>query len=336
MNKSIKQCGLLLILISASLQGKSDSIDANSLINQVIAACHSLHSYKMVVVFKDQVPGSGKILSKETTSLAYQAPDKLMIRNGKGIYACNGSFEKTFLVSYNQYVIQKEPSNISSLRINSAFNLDPITYFIAGILTHNRNTFPDNSQFHWTAESGGDAHHPIETLSGIEGTNSPVKFQLAINPLDHLITSITIGWNTDRVVAQKVNPIIPAAAFNFIPPNYSKYATYFHYPEAVKKKWKAWQKQENLKREEAIESDNNFAKQMITKYVGQPEVNFTVLSPGGKKVKLSQYLGHVVVVDFWATWCGPCMDLMPTIENINRKLASQGVVVLAVASWEKQ
>ena len=45
---------------------------------------------------------------------------------------------------------------------------------------------------------------------------------------------------------------------------------------------------------------------------------------------LASYRGKVVVLDFWASWCGPCRDSFPFLEGLRRKYDSEGLVVVAV------
>jgi len=51
----------------------------------------------------------------------------------------------------------------------------------------------------------------------------------------------------------------------------------------------------------------------------------------GQERRLSDLRGKVVVLNFWATWCPPCVDEMPSLERLHRKLADRGVLVLGVS-----
>ncbi len=63
---------------------------------------------------------------------------------------------------------------------------------------------------------------------------------------------------------------------------------------------------------------------------GKAAPAFTLVSTEGKKVSLSNYKGHPVILNFWATWCGPCKLEMPWFEEFSKKYASQGLVVLGL------
>jgi len=61
--------------------------------------------------------------------------------------------------------------------------------------------------------------------------------------------------------------------------------------------------------------------------IGMEAPDFTLADTSGKLVHLEDLRGKVVVVDFWATWCGPCRALMPQIQKMHEQWASKGLVV---------
>jgi cytochrome c biogenesis protein CcmG/thiol:disulfide interchange protein DsbE len=56
----------------------------------------------------------------------------------------------------------------------------------------------------------------------------------------------------------------------------------------------------------------------------------------GKPTKLSDLRGKVVLVNFWATWCPPCIDETPSLNELQRRIASRGGVVLGVSEDDDQ
>ncbi|MER3419061.1 MAG: TlpA family protein disulfide reductase [Chloroflexota bacterium] len=64
--------------------------------------------------------------------------------------------------------------------------------------------------------------------------------------------------------------------------------------------------------------------------VGQPAPDFALWSLDGQTVRLSDLRGRVVLINFWATWCGPCRAEMPEIEAVYRESKEQDFVVLAI------
>ncbi len=64
--------------------------------------------------------------------------------------------------------------------------------------------------------------------------------------------------------------------------------------------------------------------------LGKSAPSFTLVDLDGKKVSLADYKGHPVVLNFWATYCGPCKLEMPWFQDLENKYKGQGLVVLGL------
>ncbi|MEP7245104.1 MAG: TlpA disulfide reductase family protein [Gammaproteobacteria bacterium] len=61
-----------------------------------------------------------------------------------------------------------------------------------------------------------------------------------------------------------------------------------------------------------------------------PAPDFSLEARGGKTINLSQFKGQVVMINFWATWCGPCRQEMPLLESIYKQYNKAGFTLLGV------
>ncbi len=66
----------------------------------------------------------------------------------------------------------------------------------------------------------------------------------------------------------------------------------------------------------------------------KPAADFTLRDANGSAVKLSDYRGKVVLLNFWATWCGPCTLEIPWFEEFERDYKTQGLAVVGVSMDE--
>jgi peroxiredoxin len=63
---------------------------------------------------------------------------------------------------------------------------------------------------------------------------------------------------------------------------------------------------------------------------GSPAPQFTLGARSGQNVSLAQYKGQVVMLNFWASWCGPCRQEMPLLESIYKKYNKLGFTLIGV------
>jgi cytochrome c biogenesis protein CcmG, thiol:disulfide interchange protein DsbE len=64
---------------------------------------------------------------------------------------------------------------------------------------------------------------------------------------------------------------------------------------------------------------------------GDQAVAFSVTTDRGKTIALDNYPGKVLVLNFWASWCKPCVDEMPSLNEFARRMEKEGVTVLGIS-----
>lgn len=82
-----------------------------------------------------------------------------------------------------------------------------------------------------------------------------------------------------------------------------------------------------------VNAKNNEA--LVKKYGSTQAIDFSLKNLEGKEVKLSDLKGKVVVLDFWATWCGPCKASFPGMQELVTKYKGKDVEFLFVNTWER-
>lgn len=78
-------------------------------------------------------------------------------------------------------------------------------------------------------------------------------------------------------------------------------------------------------------------EQMKKTAPGEMFLDFSAQTPSGEVAKLSDYVGkgQYVLLDFWASWCGPCRREIPHLSAVYEKYRNKGLVVLGINVWER-
>jgi thiol-disulfide isomerase/thioredoxin len=87
-----------------------------------------------------------------------------------------------------------------------------------------------------------------------------------------------------------------------------------------------------------MRSEDDPDRQRALRYISQPELArarmappFAVTTTDGQRVSMDDMAGKVVLIDFWATWCGPCREALPHMREIAKKFQGQPLIVLSVS-----
>jgi cytochrome c biogenesis protein CcmG, thiol:disulfide interchange protein DsbE len=65
--------------------------------------------------------------------------------------------------------------------------------------------------------------------------------------------------------------------------------------------------------------------------VGDKAPSFSIMTTNGKTITAADFGGKVLVLNFWATWCPPCVEEMPSLNELARRFEGKGLVVLGVS-----
>jgi cytochrome c biogenesis protein CcmG/thiol:disulfide interchange protein DsbE len=83
---------------------------------------------------------------------------------------------------------------------------------------------------------------------------------------------------------------------------------------------------------ELVAATGGDPQQALNPLLGKPAPEFSLEDLGGEKVSLSSYKGKAVLINFWATWCGPCKLETPWLVDLRNQYASQGFEIIGIST----
>jgi len=149
-----------------------------------------------------------------------------------------------------------------------------------------------------------------------------------VDPSNHLLRRVTMDLR--KTIAQRGAPDIKLAEFivdyaSVIPDGA---------PKAEQYAWAPPQGARDAAAAAAPNAGRSFDAK--TQLVGKPAPDFTLKDLAGNDVKLADTKGSVTLLDFWATWCPPCVEGMPNLERIHKERAKEGIRVIAINAMEEK
>ncbi|WP_307532546.1 TlpA disulfide reductase family protein [Pedobacter sp. W3I1] len=154
------------------------------------------------------------------------------------------------------------------------------------------------------------------------------KSSTALNPqLNYRYAQILMGLNRNQEAYEKLEEVVKAGKANTaMADDFKKLyvkvkgsdAGFDEFAAAIRKSY--------------LET---LSKKLTKDMVKEPAANFTLTDLDGKQVSLTDYKGKIVILDFWATWCGPCKASFPAMQMaVNKYKDDSNVKFLFIHTWE--
>ncbi len=321
---------LFALLLSAAPAGAQQAPDARALLQQVADAYRGLTSYRYEGTMVVHMAGMGMDTSFSMPAelagdRARRARLKVMNPAMSVVMVSDGRQTTTYLPMYGQYTVKPAETPAGGDSVLSPPQGSPITRYFEPL-----DGFKSGEVTGSQAVSLGGAaadcwvvrgdFTPPAALANDSTARSVTTYwvdkarHLVLRDSTHLVmrnpaTGATMEmsqatlWTTGRF-----DEPLPDSLFAFDPPADAKEVSAFGPPGAG---------------------------QAESELVGQKAPPFTLDDLKGRSVSLASYRGRVVVIDFWATWCGPCRIEMPRVQKIYADLKARGLEVLGVDYGEE-
>ena len=284
-------------------------------------------------------------MAKQATRFAWARPDRATLISKETTVVCDGKQVWEYVPELRQYVNYPMPAvlaldELKSMEMQGGQAMqDPI----AGLLL--QHSLPPAKRFREVIRFTGVKSQDLEgkacwVVRGLGGSERmqgfEVPFEIWINAENDLLQMVRV----DLTEAMKSMSAMSMSSEDEeegktkeTPPKIKKYQMVVK-PKDVKIDedipadrftFKPGQKDQKV---EEFTSEGGEEKQQ--ELVGQSAPVFAGKDLDGKEVRLADLKGRVVLLDFWATWCGPCVQVLPEVQKVADHFAKQPVTVLGI------
>lgn len=279
-----------------------------------LSACQKSPEFQLV---SSELPTefNGKYIYIEDEN--FKTLDSVLVENQAIAYtaAVDTIHPRYLVIGENKFLFVQEPATITLKKTET-----PNGYAIEGSrLVDIYNTFEPQLE-----EIYGPAKQKLRDLSADTAMSNEEKAKLRdqyLNDANAKLKEVTTKHYTDN----KENALAPLAFISIPTQTEEEYlAMYEAAPKHVQEVKEIKDRYDALKAAQKYQAGNDYA-------------DFTFKDAQGEEHKLSDYRkeGGYLLIDFWASWCGPCRMAMPHLAELNKKYAAKGLTVLSLGTWDK-
>ncbi len=283
---------------------------AQQALTQMRAAYANLKSFSADI----KLSGSAGV-PQLSSSIQWQKPNRFSVSIIKGIATLHTVSDGKTLFR----ALSTQPKQYQKVALPTGVNTLPQALEISGapeLMLSSLNSLVSSLQAptlkSLTLDNAASTTQTVTAL--MKDNRASGQFALTIANSDHLLRQINIhfgqvgatGQQTDGTETYsnvQVNPVLPASTFAFVPPAGAKL---FVPPSA----------------------DVTYDPRLEP---GAAPFAFSATATNGQKVSPAKYKGRVVLLDFWATWCGPCVGEFPNVKATYQKYHAQGFDIVGIS-----
>lgn len=350
MLRAVYSLAALLIIGTVSLASAQSTLSAQEIMKKVSESYRELKDYEFEYSIKRETRREGNGLRsisnqhEHVVTVAATAPDRWRVTvrrpEDSSLAVCDGSTMWVYVPDWQQYL--RRPAapvkELLSLHEASPASFIPELNNAYGnlVLRYRQEQMipPEASLREDVLEVSGRKIrcHVIEYNAGasplaresstvtwwIEQTHFLVLQHTVINNIKTSPSSLLTSKFEYLCRSFSLNSPPAESQFTFAPPKEARQVTWFIVPG------------QSLPRRTATRSGS-----ITADWRGKTAPDFTLTDTEGKTVSLQSLRGKIVVLNFWATWCGPCLAEMPHFEKLHQEFKDKDVVILGIDDEER-